>query len=188
MKSQITMKKSVVLTGTTPIMFDRYSGNNKTELRPLEKVYTDEEGYLVLPSLNILSFLSATNTESAPKRVIGRGYKEVAKAALSFVTIEPFNIPFLVNGKKITLETADIDIHFAVARVMKGSLAVPNPKERPLLNLPWDLEFQISLIETPELGEQLLQKLFEIGGLAIGFGTFRGVFGKFKIVKWDNVK
>ena len=184
MKSIPETKKRVCLNGTTPILFDRYSGNNKTELRPMEKVYLDDKSNLVLPSLNIMSFLSATNTESAPKRVIGRGYKEVAKAALSFVSIAPFLIPFLRDDKPIPIDKAGLTIHYAVARVMKGSLAVPNPKERPLLDLPWSLEFDLTLIETPELSEQLLQKLFEIGGLAIGFGTFRGVFGKFKIEEW----
>jgi len=183
-----TVERFLRADGTTPILFDRYSGNNKVALPPLEKVYKDENNNLVLPALNVLSFLSATNTESAPKRVIGRGYKEVAKAALSFVTIEPFLIPFKRNGKVLTADNANLKIHYAVARVMKGAMAVPNPKERPLLDLPWSLEFKITLMETPELTEALLQKLFEIGGLAIGFGTFRGVFGKFKIVKWDEVK
>jgi hypothetical protein len=67
---------------------------------------------------------------------------------------------------------------------MKGKLAVPNPKERPLLETPWELRFKITLLETPELNEVLLKKLFERGGIAIGLGTFRGVFGKFKVDSW----
>jgi hypothetical protein len=49
-----------------------------------------------------MSFLSAGNTESAPQRVIGRGYKEVCKAALSFVSITPINIKFIRDGKELT--------------------------------------------------------------------------------------
>jgi hypothetical protein len=179
------IKRRVVLRGLTPILFDRYSGNNKESLDVMEKVYKDKEGNLVIPSMNILSFLSAVNTESAPKRVIGRGYKEVCKAALSFVTISPFEIPIVRAGKKLNANKAGLTVHCAVARVMKGSLAVPNPKERPMLDLPWAIEFDLELYETPELNEVLLKKLFEQGGVAIGLGTFRGVFGKFCVDKWE---
>jgi hypothetical protein len=184
-KQENLIERNVTLTGLTPILFDRYSGNNKEQLSALDKIYLDEDGKnLVMPSLNIMSFLSATNTESAPKRVIGRGYKEVAKAALSFVTINPFLIKFTTKGKEVTTDNGDIKIHYAVAKIMKGSLAIPNPKERPMLNLPWELSFKITLMETPELNEQLLRKLFEKGGIAIGLGTFRGVFGKFAVTSW----
>jgi hypothetical protein len=179
-----TITRNVTLTGLTPILFDRYSGNNKEQLAVMDKIYQDD-GRLVLPSTNLLSFLSAQNTESAPQRVIGRGYKEVCKAALSFVTVEPFNIPFTREGKILIVEKAGITIHYAVAKMMKGKLAIPNPKERPMLNTPWELQFKLTLLETPELNEVLLKKLFEKGGLAIGLGTFRGVFGKFKVTVWD---
>ena len=175
--------RTIRISGICPILFDRYCGNNKEKLAVMDKVY-QENGILVFPSVNILSFLSAQNTESAPQRVVGRGWKEVAKAALSYVTIEPYNIPFLRDGKHLRVDDADLKVHYAVARVVKGKLAVPNPKERPLLNLPWDLEFNLTLFETNELNEVLLRKLFEVGLIAIGLGTFRGPFGKCKITKW----
>lgn len=183
MKEMKSITREVVLTGLTPILFDRYSGNNKEQLSIMDKIYTEGE-FMVLPSTNVLSFLSAQNTESAPQRVIGRGYKEVCKAAQSFVTIEPLMIPFYRNEKKLSVSDANLVVHQAVAKIMKGKLAVPNPKERPMLNLPWSLRFKISLLETPELNEVLLKKLFEYGGISIGLGTFRGVFGKFRVESW----
>ena len=178
-----TKKIEVTLSGVTPLMFDRYAGDNKTQLSFLEKVY-QEKGYLVLPSLNLMSFLSAQNTESATQRVVGRGFKEVCKAALSYVTIEPYNIFITRNGKNIAANDENLERHATVARIMKGKLAVPNPKERPLLKTPWDISFTISLLETPSLREELLKKIFEQGGHAVGIGTFRGVFGKFYVSKW----
>lgn len=178
-----SITRQVTLRGLTPILFDRYSGNNKEQLAVMEKVYI-KEGALVLPSVNILSFLSAQNTESAPQRVIGRGYKEVCKACLSFVSIEPLDIPFTRKGKELTIDNANLKIHHSVAKIMKGKLAIPNPKERPMLDIPWELSFKLTLLETPELNEVLLKKLFEKGGIAIGLGTFRGVFGKFCIDCW----
>jgi len=179
-----TIKRNVTLSGLTPILFDRYAGNNKEQLAVMDKVYL-KDGMMVFPSLNILSFLSAQNTESGTQRVVGRGYKEVCKAAMSFVTIEPFEIPFIRNGKPLRIEDAGLKVHHAVARVMKGKLAVPNPKERPMLECPWELSFDLSLLETPELNEVLLKKIFEKGGMAVGLGTFRGVFGKFCVAKWE---
>ena len=177
--------RQIVLNGLTPIMFDRYSGNNKEQLDPMNKCYVNESNHLVLPSVNLLSFLSAQNTESATQRVVGRGYKEVCKAALSYVSIKEYNIPFLRNNKPIELNEKNIKMHFAVAKIMKGKLAIPNPKERPMLEPEWKLAFQLTLQETPELNEVLLKKIFEIGGNAVGLGTFRGVFGKFMVEKWE---
>ena len=177
------VKRKVVLSGHTPILFDRYAGNNKEQLSIEDKAYYEGQN-LVLPSTNILSFLCASNTESAPQRVCGRGWKVVAKSAQSYVTINQFSIPFTRNGTPITKKNCDLKVHYAVAKIMKGKLAIPNPKERPMLETPWELGFDLSLLETPDLNEVLLKKLFEIGGIAIGLGTFRGVFGKFKVVEW----
>jgi len=179
------IKRKVVLSGLTPIMFDRYSGNNKEQLSSMDKCYVNEQEHLVFPSTNILSFLSAQNTESATQRVVGRGYKEVCKAALSYVNIEPYNIPFTRKGKPIERNDNNIKMHYSVAKIMKGKLAIPNPKERPMLEPEWKLEFNLELQETPELNEVLLKRIFEVGGNAIGLGTFRGVFGKFKIEVWE---
>jgi hypothetical protein len=179
------IKRQVVLSGLTPILFDRYPGNNKEQLDVMDKIYRDGD-VMVLPTTNILSFLSAINTESAPQRVIGRGYKKVCKAAQSFVTMNPYLIPFVREGKALKVNEAGLKVHHGVARVHGPSgMAIPNPKERPMLECPWELHFDLSLLETPDLNEKLLRDLFEKGGIAIGFGTFRGAFGKFYIKKWE---
>jgi hypothetical protein len=177
-----TVSRKVELVGITPIMFDRYSGNNKEQLDVMEKCYR-EDNFLVFPSLNIMSFLSSMNSESATQRTIGRGWKEVAKSALSYIQITPFMIS-IEHGKK-RAEVSDLKVHTGVAKIKKGNLVVPNPKIRPYLDLPWSMSFNLSLFETPELNEVLLKKIFEIGGSAIGLGTFRGVFGKFEVSKWE---
>ncbi len=175
----------VSLEGLTPILFDRYSGSNKEELAAEKKIYTSADGkYLVLPALNISSFLSAQNTESAPQRICGKQWKQVARSALSFVTISPILVPFLANGKPIPIDSKQLHIVEHVARLAKG---IPNPKTRPQLDLPWGLDFEAMLFENPDLHEDLLEKLFRAGGIQIGFGTWRGLFGKFKVVKWEEI-
>lgn len=179
------IKRKVTLTGIRPIMFDRYSGSMKDQLEPLEKVYVSSENpkNLILPSVNIQSFLSAQNSESAPQRVLGRGWKSIAKAALTFVDISPMEIAFMRDGANATIEDVVIDKRKAV--IKKGQLCVPSDKLRPVLSLPWSLSFEITLYKNPDLHENVLRRLFDDGGIQIGLGSFRGVFGKFEVTQWE---
>lgn len=69
-----------------------------------------------------------------------------------------------------------------MARLDKG---IPNPKERPVLPLPWSLEFELAILPNQEIKETEIYNLFVEGGLAIGLGTYRGVYGKFFVEKWE---
>lgn len=193
-----TIERTVCLQGITDVMFDRYPGDNKTKLAWHEKVYlrpgTQE---LCLPAMNIVSFLSSHNTNSAPKRLRdSRTFKKTANACLSFVVISPIDrshgqfVQFLRDGNPIVMGTPGVDrdeqsglyLHRAVARLDKG---IPNPKERPTLPTPWSIRFRLMIIQNQEIKEQEVRNLFVEGGLAIGLGTFRGVFGKFDVSQWE---
>jgi hypothetical protein len=182
-----TITKKVVLEGIRPIMFDKYLSMNGQEVAPEEKFYLAADGKsLILPAANISSFLSADLTESATKRVIGKKWRGVAKAALSFVDIDPIEIPITRDGKPLTLDNSGYQVDKRVARVKKtGGLIVPSEKVRPVLATPWEMSFTITLFENPDLNEQTLRRIFEDGGISIGLGTFRGVFRKFKVTKWE---
>jgi len=152
--------------------------------------YLEKDSTLYLPALNILSFLSATNTESAPKLFLPvKEYKTIAGALASAVNISPTKIPFTRKGKPIKFgkfeEQRDgslvdpksgLTILHHVARVKGG---IPNPKHRPALPLDWKLEFDLFVGAHPELSEKVISDLFEKGGKFLGLGTFRKVFGKF---------
>ena len=141
MKDVLTRK--VTLIGLTDIMFDRYPGDNKTTLQPEDKMYFARDGKtLIIPSANIHSFLSATNTDSAPKRLLdSREYKKVAAAFQSYINIEPLDIVMEREGKPIVFngfingedKKSKIYIHETVARLAKG---IPNPKVRPVVSKP----------------------------------------------------
>jgi hypothetical protein len=191
-KSEDIIRK-VVLRGTREIMFDRYAGDNSTQLEPWQKFYLHPEHgkELGIPALNVMSFLSAHNTNSAPKRLRdARKFKGIANACLSFVQIEPDWIPIVRDGKPVMFGKFDGDkdalsgayVHRAVARLDKG---IPNPKVRPVLPLPWSIEFTMRILANREIQEQEIFNLLEEGGRAIGLGTFRGVFGKFVIESFE---
>ena len=188
--------RRVRLVGQTPIMFDRYAGDNNTRLEWHQKLYLRSgTSLLSLPTLNIVSFFTAHNTNSAPKRLRDkRIYKGICNAILSFVSItaadgDPESILFLRDGKPIEVgtfgdrmdEKSGVFLHRAVARLDKG---IPNPKERPVLPLPWALEFDLTIYPNKEIKEQEIKNLLAEGGQAIGLGTFRGVYGKFLIDSW----
>ena len=188
-----SVTRLVCLEGISPIMFDRYAGDNNTKLLWTQKLYLKPgTNHVTIPAINIMSFLSSHNTNSAPKRLRDkRKYKDIANSCLSFTVISPDFIPILRDGEPVEFhdpggddvdEVSGIYLHRSVARLDKG---IPNPKERPVLPLPWSLEFQLTLLANSEIKEQEIRNLFEEGGLAIGLGTFRGVFGKFVISQWE---
>jgi len=184
--------RKVTLRGLVDIMFDRYAGDNKTELRVDQKLYLNGKNQIVLPALNLVSLLTAQNTPSAPKRFLdSRKYKAVAQAILSYTAIGPAQIPFLRDGKPVVFGAfGDNDedkksgcyIRNDVARLDKG---IPNPKVRPVLPLPWSLEFELTYFKNSDVSESQIQNLLIEGGRAIGLGTFRGVFGKFAVDAWN---
>jgi hypothetical protein len=190
---EVTEKKCT-LRGLNPIMFDRYGGDNKTKLEPAQKMYYLEDGKtLCIPSTNVHSLLSAELTNSAPKMFEGKGWQNIAKACLSYLSITPTLIPITRDGKAIVFGRFDDGkdklsgafIHYSVAKMKKGSLVIPNPKVRPVLPPPWGIEFTVTLYRNEHVDEQKVLRLLKLGGLAIGLGTWRGVFGKFEVVKWE---
>jgi len=183
--------RAITLTGFSNIMFDRYAGDNKTELRPEEKFYFAQDGQtLVVPAANVVSLLTAQNTPSAPKRFLDpRKYKGVASAILSYTVIQPHLIPLTREGKPIVFhgfrgdrdEQSGCYIDRRVARLDKG---IPNPKVRPVVPTPWELSFELLYYPNQEVQEEQIRNLLIRAGVSIGLGTYRGVFGKFVVSKW----
>lgn len=185
--------RQVEVRGLTDIMFDRYPGDNNTKLEPWQKLYFQpgDTKVIGLPAENIMSFYSAHNGNSAPKRLRDkRKYKDICNACLSFLQITPHFIPLLRNGQPIVFDrfANDVDpssgayVHYSVARLKDG---VPNPKVRPTIPCPWELKFQVQLFPNKEIQEQEILNLLDEGGRALGFGTFRGVYGKFQVESWE---
>lgn len=191
--------RSVTIEGLTPLMFDRYAGDNDTQLTPSQKLYVADDGRtLVLPATNLMSFLSAKNTDSAPKRLLdSRKYKKFTEACASFVMIEADTeeyseqLPITRDGKSLQFngfgdsevcDSTGMFIRRDVARLEKG---IPNPKVRPVLPLAWEVSFKLTLFPNDQIQETQVRNIFDRGGYAVGIGTWRGRFGKFRVAKWD---
>lgn len=190
--------RQVHLKGVCPIMFDRYAGDNDTKTTPGQKLYLAADGTTVtLPARNLMSFLSAKNTDSAPKRLLdSRKYKKFTEACAGFVLIQADTDEYseeLVlhrNGEPIQFSgfgddeicpTSGIRISRDVARLEKG---IPNPKVRPVLDPPWEITFRLYMYPNDQIQETQLRNIFERGGIAVGLGTWRGRYGKFTVASW----
>lgn len=183
-------KKSVVLRGIRPIMFDRYAGDNDTQLTPEKKMYYGADGKtVVIPSQNILGMLGSNFFDCATKRKYGKARETKTNAVQGFLDITPVRIPIMCDGKAIVFQEFGKDgfyIDESTARIKKSANQfVPNFKIRPVLDLPWSLEFDIELYPNDEITMKDVQDLFELGGLYIGIGTWRGRYGKMVIDKWE---
>ena len=177
-----TLKKAVVkFIGTKPLLFDRYGGTNDSKLELIDKVYWSKDGFAVMPQINIYSALSAENTKSVAKMFFGKRAKAIGLSINNSLNIvEPY--PFIFkDGERIHRD--DFEKHFTkathVARINKSGTAIPNPKERPCLDTPWEIQFNLEFVSTLELTWEVMKQCFEYCGM-IGLGTYRPLYGGFK--------
>jgi hypothetical protein len=178
-KSQVI---HVRLEGLRPLMFDRYAGDNNTQLPTADRMYLDPEAYLILPALNLFSLLAAENTKSVCRQFFGKQSKTIALGIGSYTSIDPFDIPIHDDQGHVKFVGWNEQVyqHSAVARLKNG---IPNPKTRPVLSLPWHVDFAVSYIENRYCTFENLRQAFDWGG-TLGLGTFRPFFGKYELAEW----
>ena len=68
----------VRLEGLRPLMFDRYAGDNNTQLPTADRMYLDPQAHLIIPSLNLFSLLAAENTKSVCRQFFGKQGRTIA--------------------------------------------------------------------------------------------------------------
>jgi len=174
-------KASVRFIGTKPLLFDRYGGTNDSKLELIEKVYWSKEGFAVMPQINIYSALSAENTKSVAKMFFGKKAKSIGMSINNSLNIvQPYPL-ILKDGKKIAKDDFEKQFTkaFHVARINKSGTAIPNPKERPMLDTPWEVFFDVEFVSTLDLTWEVMKQCFDFCGM-IGLGTYRPLYGGFR--------
>jgi len=169
------------------LQVDPYPGDNNTKLPLEQRMYLGEDGKtLVLPSANLMSFLTAENTKSAPKVIYGKASPTILRGFATYVSISPMLIPLLDGHTPIQFNGFNEKVHVSrdVARLKGG---IPNPKERVTIEPPLAIEFELMYAENEQANENQLRETFDKGGRLVGLGTHRPVYGQFKIDQWDEI-
>jgi hypothetical protein len=173
------------LTGVRPLMFDRYAGDNNTQLPVQEKMYLDSHRRLTLPAVNLFSMLCAENNKSVCRQFFGKVGKTIGLGMASYVTILPYDIPICDDDGPIVFSgfNQQITEHKTVARLNKG---IPNPKHRPVLSTPWNMQFTLSYIENKYCSLENLRSALTMGGM-LGVGTFRPFYGRYEVEEFKII-
>lgn len=163
-------------TGTAP------QARTKVEVPLKNKVYCDKKG-VYLPADNLRQMLLGNKNRQGAGKILGSYFK--AKKGTEYETLiagclwvrgleDPEKL-YLQPLRK-TWDTVDIR-SYVMATGRKVS-------HRPQMNLPWFLEFKIT-VYTDALPEGIVRELYNVAGLFCGAGVYGPKFGRFRIVEWD---
>jgi len=193
MKNMDEIKISVTIESLSDIMFDQFFDHSKEPRPPEQKLYLDgrQAGF---PSINFMAFLFNQKGNSCATKFEGKKRNEYISIGFSHISISPSHIPFLWKDKPVILKSLEDDERFYIFRgapttkMPGGGFIKQEAKPRPVLKIGWSLEFEITLFKNNLINDQKLRNWFEMGGIVIGIGTYRPLFGRFSIKKWDVKK
>lgn len=181
----------LTIKGVADIMFDRFIDHSKEQRSPDQKLYKLEGGEVVIPGEYVFSFV----TRSMPPtgcalRFEGRPGKDFRAVALGHFNVSPMYSPlYSPDEKSIKYDDKSGRWYewYGAPITKTGPVVVKQPMNaRPCLKLPWQADFNLTLIENNWINEQKLHNWFQMGGLYIGLGNNRPRFGRFIISKWES--
>ena len=187
-------KISVSVEGLSSVMFDKFYDHSNENRPPERKFYTDNP--VCLPVENIYSFLYRDAAPVGAVRFVEkRKAKEYLAMGQAFMSIRQTMIPFLDESYKPILFNGfgkfDSDSRFyvndweaGITKMSGGKIIKQEARPRPVMKLPWNLEFEVMLFENDKVTPDKLLSWFQIGGLVIAIGTHRPQYGRFMIKKW----
>jgi len=176
MKNILT--KRLKLNGVTPIMFDAFRGQEETPVE--KKFYLARDGEtLIFPNSNILGFLNSQKVHSCLRIFWSNKEWQIRSNEIKgCVAITPSEVVFKDGNKPIKFkdwnDKISIDTRMAFPSKTARVMAI-----RPVLSLPWSLEFDVSINPTEFITEERIIDWFMRGGFQVGFGANRPLFGRF---------
>ena len=183
----------IEITGTTPLICNRFTdeaslaaGSSErgavtlSEMTPMEesetKLYKNEDGSLMIPGANLMACV----TEGGKFFKIGKNKVTTLKTSMvsGAVMMETVTIP-LQSREGWTVDTRPVRIPTTGGRI---------PRHRPIFN-DWVLAFECEL-DSSLISPKMFREIVDAAGKRIGLGDFRpackGMYGKFKVTKWEN--
>lgn len=175
---QKILTKKLRLNGVTPIMLDPFLGQEEIPVE--QKFYFGDDGKtLILPNSNILGFLNSQKVHSCLRLFVkSTEYQIRSNEIKGCIAILPAQIPFMNHRKPIQFTGWNDKI------IVDRRMTYPNKKtrlmtSRPVINLPWSLEFDLAINPTDFITEDRILDWFNRGGFQVGLGAHRPLFGRF---------
>lgn len=187
---------SVRLRGLADIMFDRFIDHSKEDRPPEKKFYLEGDNRVVLPNECIYSFLFRDlPPRGVIRKVEARGAADYISAGQANLIINPTLIPFVDGeGSLIVFNGFGPDKRFyivemaGITKMAGGKVIKQEARKRPVLRLPWFLDFKVELWANEKIDAEKLRTYFDRGGLEVSLGTFRPRFGRFMVERWETKK
>lgn len=174
-------KIQVMLTGLTPIMFDAFRGQE--ELPPEKKLYLNPDGKtVILPASNIVGFLTSKSSHSC-LRVFAdsKDWKTRGPEIVGNISVDPLRIPLLNDDHPITFDGKWSDKIYLDERMARPSATARVIARRPVIDIPWKAEFNLTINPTEYVTVSRVKDWFVRGGISVGIGAYRPMFGRFEV-------
>jgi len=165
------------LKGIKPIIFNEYVSKDDLNIPPMKKIAIKNEKVVIRPD-RVMSFLIDNNT-ALPAGCIklfieSKKYKPLIPKVKAYVGMQQEDIP-IANKKDIVIREDKV-----------GGGGVPNIVKRPMIK-KWEAKFEINLIENPDITFEKLENWFNRGGIEVGFGAWRPLYGQFIVEKFEKI-
>ena len=190
-KEELTKEEFLVKgIGIKPLLFNKFLGMEGEF--PAEQRLHLVGKKVIIPADMIYSFLFQEKPGGCCQRFEGKAYKRIAKTGWAILAVNPESIPITHEGKEITFDKFNkngID-EKAGMRIFESTVSQPKPilTKRPLIDLPWEIEFKITLYKNNFITKEKLYNWLVVGGFQVGIGSYRPRFGQFAIEKFEPIK
>lgn len=174
-------KIHITLNGLTPIMFDAFRGQE--ELPPEKKLYLSPDGKtVILPASNIVGFLTSKSSHSC-LRVFAdsKDWKTRSPEIVGNIQVDPVRIPLLNDDHPIAFDGKWSEKIYLDERMARPSATARVIARRPVVDTPWKMEFDLTVNPTEYVTVSRIKDWFVRGGISVGIGAYRPMFGRFEV-------
>lgn len=175
------------IEGIVPIMFSRFPfstkpGDTKKQKKQTieEKMWIDKKG-VYIPTDNLRMILIGNRFRTGAAKIYGTHYEsgkgtkylDFCKAC---VWVIGDNNKVYFSPKKTKHDDVDI-------RSFINATGSRSTTERPVLNTPWSLTFDIQVTDD-SIPENIIHEFYNVAGMRCGLGVYGPTFGRFVVKEW----
>jgi len=175
----------VEIKGIVPLMHDRYPINaldttkkkrRGTVFNPKEEMekclYRNSKGEIYQPSNHIEgALIKAGSTLVIP----GAGRKTYKDLMKTNIAILPTEIMFENRNKY------ELDLRKCVVPATKGAIPVARPIWKD-----WGAKFILRMFDETLIPKETMRSILETAGKEQGIGTYRPIFGRFEVIRFEE--